>query len=76
MTERPFISSAADRLRQPHRQSSLVQSDAKSCAGNAQPIISRIEAGQSHSRTAWSTAFRTKIAAAKSTDPADSALSP
>ena len=77
MSVRPFIPSVAVRLTQPHRQSSLAQSNAKNRAGNAQPIISRIDAAQSRSRTAWSTIFKTKIdAPSKNKDPADDALSP
>lgn len=61
MTQRRFIPSSALRLAQPHRPNSLVQSDAKSRAGNAQSFISRTDEGQSHSRSLWPTAFKPKI---------------
>jgi len=77
MTESQFIPSSVHRLAQPHRPNSLVQSEIRRRAGNAQPSITPIDMGKSCSRTSSSIAFNTKNqASVRSIDPAEEALSP
>lgn len=77
MIKHAFIAHNTNRLALRHRPSSLDKSNHQCRVGNAQPFLSRIKTGQSHSPTSWYAAFKTKIdASVAGTGPTDDALSP
>ena len=77
MTKSWLTLSFAYRLALPHRPSTLVQSDAKSSAENAQPFISWADKGQNRSKTTWSNASIARAdTSIRGADPTESALSP